>query len=182
MYTCIYIYIHVYIHILFQHEAAITACSRAFPSFQYLPWHYPTHPPGTKDAAPIFACLLCASAKTPVVVRALWVEPRHLVNAGWVCLLGWIIRIETGIVYPLPSMFLVPPTKTKKQCWTHLPSWKALNKPFVATTMNAERSNLAPGKGRRLLGSTWQRSNTKAFQEPCKSWESSCPPTVNWGW
>ena len=73
VYTCIYIYIHI--HILFQHEA-----------FQYLPWHYPTHPPGTKDAAPIFACLLCASAQNPVVVRALWVEPRHWVNAGWVSL------------------------------------------------------------------------------------------------
>lgn len=73
--------------------------------------------------------------KTPVVVTALWVEPRHWVHqAGWVSLLGWIIRIETGTVHPLPSMFLVPPTKTKKQCWTHLPSWKALNKPFVATT------------------------------------------------
>lgn len=64
---CVYMYIYIYsyIHILFQHEAAITACSRAFPSFQYLPWHYPTHPPDTKDAAPIFACLLCASAQNP---------------------------------------------------------------------------------------------------------------------
>lgn len=96
-------------------------------------------------------------------------------QAGWVSLLGWIIRIETGTVYPLPSMFWVPPTKTKKQCWTHLPSWKALNKPFVATTQLQRGPIWHPAKA----GDCWVQLGKGLTRRLSKSLANH---EVNWGW